>query len=239
MSGKLDEFVVDEEKRVRREAADARIMRIAELNEKYEANDYHGEKGEGANYQVILGEVPVLVSAPHAVCQIRNGVVKERDGMTGGIVEYLCEELGVFGVTRLWEDGDDPNYAEDERSVAYREEIAKLVKEHNIKWVFDIHGCLDKHGFDMDMGINDGQNVACGKEEIERLAENWRQRGVDARIDEKFMARRPYTVSNFVHRETGVNCVQLELNGRVRMSGEGFEKFFQGFRQCVESVTGV
>ena len=39
MSGKLDEFVVDEEKRARREAADARIMRIAELNEKYEAND--------------------------------------------------------------------------------------------------------------------------------------------------------------------------------------------------------
>ena len=53
------------------------------------------------------------------------------------------------------------------------------------------------------------------------------------------MARRPYTVSNFVHRETGVNCVQLELNSKMRMSGEGFEKFFQGFRQCVEGVTGV
>lgn len=91
----------------------------------------------------------------------------------------------------------------------------------------------------MDMGINDGRNVACSKEEIERLAENWRRRGVDARIDEKFMARRPDTVSNSVHRETGVNCVQLELNGKMRMSGEGFEKFFQGFQQCVESVTGV
>jgi len=235
----MDELVADAEKRVRREAVDARIARIAGLNEKYEVNDYYGERGEGASYRVILGSVPVVVSAPHAVRQIRKGAMKERDGLTGGIVEYLCEELGVFGVTRLWEDGDDPNYARDERSAAYREEVARLVREYNIGWVFDVHGCLDKHGFDIDIGINGGQNVACGREVIERLAENWRQRGLEVRVDGKFAARWPCTVSNFVHRKTGVNCVQLELNSKIRLSGEGLENFFGGFRQCVEDVTGV
>lgn len=139
---------MDEEKRVRQRAASARMARVMELNEKYEANDYYGLKGEGANYQVILGDVPVLVSAPHAVRQWREGVIKDRDGMTGGIAEYLCEELKLFGVVRQWEAGDDPNYAEDELSVVYRNQVVRLVEECGIKWVFDIHGCLNKHGFD-------------------------------------------------------------------------------------------
>lgn len=112
----MEKILEDEEKQVRRWAQDTSLVRVSVLNEKYEANDYHGIKGEATNYRVILGKVPILVSAPHAVRQLREGMLKERDGMTGGIVEYLCEELGVFGIVRIWEAGDDPNYAEDERS---------------------------------------------------------------------------------------------------------------------------
>lgn len=235
----MEEILVDEEKQVRQRVAGAKMVRIAELNEKYEANDYHGAQGEGKNYQVFIGEVPILVSAPHAVCQLREGAVKDRDGMTGGIVEYLCEELGVFGIVRCWEAGDDPNYAEDEWSAAYREEIVRLVREYGIKWVFDIHGCLDKHGFDMDIGVNGGKNVGCDMAMVESLAENWRQQDLDVRIDGKFVAKWPQAVSNYVHRETGVNCLQLELSGSTRTKEEQFEKFFRGFVRTIEEVTEV
>lgn len=229
---------MDEEKQVRRRAADARLARVSELNAKYEAYDYYDAKGEGRNYQVILGKVPILVSAPHAVRQIREGVVKERDGMTGGIVEYLCEELGLFGITRLWEAGDDPNYAQDERSVAYRNEIVRLVKEYGIKWVLDVHGCLNKHGFDLDIGVNGGANVACGMDVVEKWAENWRQQGMDVRVDGRFVAEWPYVVSNEVHRKTGVDCLQLELSGNARTTPEGLEKFFRGLVWNLSEVVG-
>jgi len=232
----MSEVWADAEKQIRQRVRSAGMARVAKLNEKYEANNYHGVKGKGRNYQVIRGKVPVLLSAPHAVKQVREGVIKNRDGMTGGIVEYLCEELGIFGVTRLWEAGDDPNYARDERSEAYREEIVRLVRENDIKWVFDIHGCLDKYGFAIDVGINGGQNVACGAAEIRRLVgECWGD--LDVRVDERFVAGRLESVANVVHRETGANCLQLELSEKVRTTDKGFERFERGLRKWVETVS--
>lgn len=95
--------------------------------------------------------------------------------------------------------------------------------------MFDIHGCLDEYGFDMDIGVNGGENVACGWDVVERLAEKWQRQGLDVRVDEKFVARWPRAISNYAHQKTGVNCLQLELSGRTRTTAEGLEKFLDGF----------
>lgn len=210
------------------------LRRILVLDQRYEVNDCFGQEGEGCNFEVYEGNVPVLVSAPHAVKQLREGRIKRQDGLTGGIVEYLIEEYGLYGITRLWSVEDDPNFADDERSVAYRDKVAEIVDEVGIKWTFDIHACRDAYGFDMDVGINGGGNLACDREEVERMVDFWREEGLDVRIDAKFKAAWSNTVSNYVHRKTGVNCVQLELAEGVRRGDEKMEKFLRGFEKVLE-----
>lgn len=62
-------------------------MNVYQLNKKYEQNDSNGINTGINNYQIILGNVPILFSASHAVKQYRNEAVKAADGMTGGLVE--------------------------------------------------------------------------------------------------------------------------------------------------------
>lgn len=150
------------EEDARREARSRELRRIMELNRRYEANDCHGERKEGENFEIFRGNLPVIVSAPHAVKQWRNGREKNRDALTGGIVEYLVGKFGVYGITRIWEEKDDPNYGEDVWSREYRQRVGEMVNEVGAKIMFDIHGCRNRHGFDIDIGINGGKNLACG-----------------------------------------------------------------------------
>lgn len=62
------------------------------------------------NFKIIKGDMPILLSAPHAVKQIREGKIKEEDRLTGAIVEYLCIKTGTNGIVRTYNHNDDPNY---------------------------------------------------------------------------------------------------------------------------------
>lgn len=212
------------------------LKKVLALDQKYQANDYNGTPTQECNYQVITGRVPILFSAPHTVKQMRDGEMKERDGITGGITEYLCQFFGAFGVIRTWNDADDPNYAQDKVSERYRQQIIKLVKDNDIKWVFDVHGILGKYGIDIDLGVNEGRNVACDLNMIKKMVSLWPQELV-VKIDEPFQALSPWTVSNYVHRMTGANCVQMELSTKVRTTENGLESFLAGMEKLVKLIT--
>ena len=54
---------------------------ILEYDKKFSANDYNGYPIEGQpSYGYLKGNIPVMVSAPHSVKQVRNGVEKGWDG---------------------------------------------------------------------------------------------------------------------------------------------------------------
>lgn len=228
--------MLDEEIRIRQQAEHGILQRVSELNQKYEANDFNGISDTELNYKIIIGQVPILLSAPHTVRQLRDGEMKERDGMTGGLAEYLCEQFGLWGVIRTWNAADDPNYGRDARSENYRCEVARLVREQGIKWMIDLHGCRNKYGFDLDIGVNDGRNLACTLGEVRELAECWRKSGLDVRVDEQFQAHGDQAVSNYVHRATGANCLQIEASSTIRTTGEGLEKFCVGLAQVLEKL---
>lgn len=229
-------MILDEEIRIRQRAEHEILQRVSELNHKYEANDFNGTKDGEPNYKVIPGRIPILLSAPHTVRQLRNGKMKERDGMTGGIAEYLCERFGLWGVIRTWNAADDPNYNTDLRSEDYRRQVVELVREQGINWMFDLHGCLNKYGFDIDVGVNGGKNLACALSEVQELIGCWRDLGLDVRVDAQFQARGDQVVSDYVHRATGVNCLQVEVSSRVRTTDEGLEKFCVGFAAILENL---
>ena len=66
------------------------------LNKKYSANNYNGINTAGNNFVIIPGKLPILLSAPHAVRQNRDGQVKYADELTQCPIYSIQHEKKLF-----------------------------------------------------------------------------------------------------------------------------------------------
>jgi len=189
---------------------------IDELNKKYEENDFNGIYQGICNLKIMKGSIPILLSAPHAVMQVRNGIFKRCDGLTGGIVEYLKDSKDTFGITRVHNLLDDPNYYNYGVSLLYKQAIVKLINEYNIKYLLDIHGCSDNHDFSIDIGTNNGRNTN-NSQDIDVLLEYFSSLG-KVMIDNKFKASLSGNISRYVHEVTNIPCFQIEISSDLRFN---------------------
>lgn len=185
------------------------------LNKKYEENDFNGIYQGINNLKIITGNIPILLSAPHSVKHVRNGYFKACDGLVGGITEYLAHHYQTFGITRVHNMLDDPNYYNIGVSFLYKKNIMDLIKEYNIKYLLDIHGCDDHHDFSIDIGTNDGKNV---DEKIINMILDKLKVFNHVVVDKKFKAKRDGNISRYIHERTGIPCVQIEISQDIRFN---------------------
>lgn len=187
---------------------------------------------EGNNFKVINGNIPIFLSAPHAVKQIREGKVKSEDALTGAITEYLCINTGANGIIRTCNSNDDPNYENTGKALRYKKKILKCISEKNISILLDIHGCKDCHGFDIELGTNYGENINNNEEILEILRLEFSKIGKVA-VDEKFKASKSTTVSNFINKNSGILCVQIEISKKFRRKNEDLIKLLNTFENVI------
>lgn len=187
------------------------------------------------NFKIIEGTTSILLSAPHAVKQYREGRIKEEDKLTGAIVEYLCMRTGANGIIRTWNFNDDPNYENIGQSLKYKQCILNLIKEKNIKYLIDIHGCTDQHGFDIELGTNNGENINQNTDYLEILKSEFSKIGKVA-IDEKFKAKRNTIVSNFTNKNSGIPCVQIEISRKFRRDDNNLIELLHIFENLIRKL---
>lgn len=193
------------------------LNEIIDIDKTYEQNNCNGIKIGECNYKIIEGNIPILLSAPHSVKQIRNNKEKSEEKLTGAIVEYICKKTNAYGIIRTYNALDDPNYQNEGTGLKYKNAIIDLIKTNNIRYLIDIHGCRDIYDFDIDIGTNDGKNIGMGKEELRFIQEQLSNIGIIT-IDNTFKASNDVTISNYIHSKLGIPCFQLELSQRVRYS---------------------
>lgn len=193
------------------------VEAVLRLNQKYKANDSNGIKIDVDHFKIINGKVPILLSAPHAVKQNRNGVEKEADGMTGAIVEYLCQKTGTNGIIRNYNLGDDPNFENEGYGLKYKNAMLKCINEKQIKCVIDVHACKNGYGFDVDIGTNNGKNIQSGKQYLTVLEREFSKIG-KVTVDERFKASGEAIISRYVHERSNIPCFQLEICAELRRS---------------------
>ena len=119
-------------------------------NEYFGTNVWTEEK-----YRVLSGSVPVLLSAPHAVNQIRGEDVRDAEKYTGAFVRYLCNATSSFGIFQLFTHAD-PNNDEDHN---YKNAVINLINAYNIKLLIDIHSSTFKDDTDIDIVTNSRQTL--------------------------------------------------------------------------------
>jgi hypothetical protein len=186
---------------------DIRQIEYKEIKYDVESADYYG---------FIKGTIPILISAPHGAPHYRTREArwKGEDEYTSSLAIKLGQLTGAYVIYVRNKTGEDPN---NDPISKYKSAIAKAVKEHNIKFLMDLHGSDEGRPFKVDIGII---NEETAKSSCPTFKETIQQAfsGFEARIfNKKFCANDPCTLTFFARNELGIEGAQVEINARYRI----------------------
>jgi hypothetical protein len=181
-----------------------------------------------------------LLSAPHGARTYRNNQREkwhEEDEYTAGIALLMSRLCGTSAIATTWRNDDyDPNWS---KSCAYKDAIADLIRNGGatVQFVIDLHGAALKSAtLDPEQTIDLGFR---GEREHERSMEEQHVAALERCFDvndescdptcfvvrrNRFRARRPRTVTTFVHQQFGrgtqygVQSIQVEMKPQVRVA---------------------
>lgn len=184
---------------------------------RFSVNDYRGLT-DALPFIVVEGELPVMVSAPHAVSQLREGRVKPSDDFTGAMALAVAELSGCSAIVASRYDARDPNWDPFE-SCAYKQALARVIGERGIVAVLDIHGIPSAAPDAIEVGSADGQTVLAlpGADEYacrllrEKLDEHLIRQRKTISLNVRHAARGHNTVTRAISRECNVAALQIEI----------------------------
>ena len=211
-------------------------QRIEQYNKKFDQYQNQFSKKE-KSFEVLEGKIPVLLSAPHSVRQLREGKIKAKDRYTGAIAIELAKLTDSFAIYKTYNNQDDASY--DIENNEYKERVLELIDKHHIKVFLDIHGAKDTDEFDIDIGT-DGKSNLNGKMQIlENLIESLKEKGITKiGIDKKFKACTMHTLTKKIATSTDVACMQIEITKKYRdlEQIEKMQKVINAIKSCIQKI---
>lgn len=161
-------------------------------------------------FVVLKGSAPIIITAPHATKPFRDGSYRFADGAGTAALARQLNTLGCATViyTR-YQSPSDPNYYDDN---AFKQEIAKLIKEQKPTLLLDLHGSSPLRPYDVDFGTMNGASLLGNTDIIPTLSDALRKEGLLNLSDNYFPAAKNQTITKYASG-LGVPTVQLEING--------------------------
>lgn len=173
---------------------------------------------ETAQFQIIEGKVPVLLSAPHAYSHRRPtimGSYKLGEPYTDVIVKNVSADSNGFGIYLTNECDYDPNYHKEKKN-EYKQMVKDIVMKNKIERFIDIHGL--KSNQDYDIGIYYTTKYRKSLEfayEIEEALNKGLLNGINIRIF-RFLDNGQETLGEYVASKLRIPAVQLEIARYIR-----------------------
>ena len=206
-------------------------QRIESYNKKFDEYENKPLKEE-QTFEVIEGKIPVLLSAPHSVRQLREGKIKGKDRYTGAITIELAKQTNSFAIYKTYNNQDDASY--DIENNEYKEKVLELIYKHNIKVFLDIHGAKDTDEFDVDIGTDEKRNLNGKTQILENLIKNLNEKGITKiGIDKKFKACTMHTLTKKIASSTNIACMQIEITRKYR-DLEKMEKVINAIKSWIQ-----
>ena len=211
-------------------------QRIESYNKKFDEYENKPLKEE-QTFEVIEGKIPVLLSAPHSVRQLREGKIKGKDRYTGAITIELAKQTNSFAIYKTYNNQDDASY--DIENNEYKEKVLELINKHNIKVFLDIHGAKDTDEFDVDIGTDEKRNLNGKTQILENLIKNLNEKGITKiGIDKKFKACTMHTLTKKIASSTNIACMQIEITRKYRdlEQVEKMEKIINAIKSWIKEI---
>ncbi len=209
-------------------------QRIEQYNKKFDQYQNQHSK-EDKSFEVLEGKIPVLLSAPHSVKQLREGRIKVEDRYTGAIAIELAKRTNSFAIYKTYNNQDDASY--DIENNEYKEKVLELINKHHIKVFLDIHGAKDTDEFDIDIGTDEKRNLNGKIQELKILVETLKEKGITKiGIDKKFKAGTMHTLTKKIATSTDIACMQIEITKKYRdlEQMEKMQKIINAIKLCIQ-----
>ena len=155
-------------------------------------------------------EVPVMISAPHAIAHIREGKKKYAEPDTAALAISLVPELKCAGLINI--DGNrDPNFDKDKPFCDVMEEV---IKKHDLRAVLDLHESDPNRSYSFAVGTGFGANINDDPEIAPALLAICEKHGVQNAVADlpPYAAIGEDRIATTMNRRCGVPAVQLEIN---------------------------
>ena len=162
----------------------------------------------------------VLVSAPHGVSQVRLGKFKVAEIGTIPVAKMLASALKTNLIIKTKNNDDDANFTLD---CDYRTRIENAVKTQKIKYLIDFHGMAKHRPFDINLGINFGNNIKQDEKMFSSLKNALENAGLNVSIDEPFCAG-PTTIAGSFAKNFNIWTIQIEINCAITNETKNIEK---------------
>lgn len=184
------------------------------------------------DFEIKLGENKIMLSAPHAVKQIRDGRVKASEPKTKEIVLEVAKMTNSCCMYKTKCLDDDANY--DAYSY-YREKCSNIVIEKGIKVLLDIHGMSVKRQEDICIGTFYGKNINGRDDILKGVIEILKNNGFNnVSIDVPFSANKKACVSSAIHEKCKIITFQIEINYRHRNTEYSLTKTIKALSEIVK-----
>lgn len=221
-------------------------LQIKELEKKFFIINYNGNSASW--FELRDGEIPVMISAPHAVNHFARGKMKYAEIFTGGIAEYLQEQTHCHLIcTTRYKDLDANSDTAD--ICKYKQKLLDYIVISGVKVLIDIHGMKANQnvaielgtGGDGDPALNGYSLVADIVEEVMRHSLNNYLVSDNKQIvrNVRFAAIGENTITNFISSQLSIPCLQIEVGGEYRdiRSPERLEALIKGLRSAIENIS--
>lgn len=216
---------------------------MEKLEEEFTLNNYSGIKTQEESFKILKGDIPILISCPHAIDQRRNTMLKPRELYSGAICKLIQEMTNCYAIYKYHNDGIDDNFV---MHTKYKDHIGKLIKEEDILLVIDIHGMVGSkskryRGYSIELGTDNGKNLLGQKHIAQNMLDIFKKHGIDkVVVDKKFRASKEYTIAKYVSKHYNTPAVQIEISGDYRNALdygiENVKKLLNAFNEILLSL---
>ena len=158
------------------------------------------------------GNIPVLISAPHAYRHIRNGRIKNAETGAGAIALFLNEHKNTHCMVKTAENEDDPNY--NEKS-PYKNALLDYIRANSIRYVLDIHELKPGRETEINPLINGGILIDGYEKLYNIIKEIFLKNKFKVTEDFPFSGKNPNGIAAFLRKNTEIFVLQLEINCRL------------------------
>ena len=185
------------------------------------------------DYTILKGSIPILFSAPHTMYQLRDdGSSKLKEPYTKAIALYLNKYCNAYAIIKNIDTGTDSNRDNYDE---YNVEMRRLIKEHNIRLVIDIHGASKERDFDVEFGTLN--NLSADFSTIKELEESFTENGIsNISYNDPFKGG---SITQGIYALSDVDVIQIEINAKYRNCNniKELEKVIQSLQNFVKQYS--
>lgn len=179
----------------------------------------------------IKGDVPVLVTAPHATAHVRLGKLKRQEFFTGALAVILHSLTGCHALYSNSLSEIDPNYYDDS---PFKKKLADIAGRFDISFLIDLHGTGPDRDSDIFPGMGAEKEFLLGNDiYFDALQSAAELNRISIGGQDVFPAARQMTVTKYSARRLCVPAIQLEIVRELRKP----QTYPEDFVRLVEFMT--